>query len=55
LRRSVGDVTREWSDALPGVLGEAVERALADLQHPTTVPLEKVTYEPDRSHDRFGL
>jgi hypothetical protein len=55
LRRSVGDVTREWSDALPGVLGEAVERALADLQHPTTVPIEKVTFERDREDDRYGL
>jgi hypothetical protein len=55
LRRSVGDDTPEWIDALPEPLREAVQRALADLQHPTTVPLEKVTYEPEREDDRFGL
>jgi hypothetical protein len=51
----VGEETREWIDALPGVLGEAVERALADLQHPTPVPIEKVTFERDREDDRSGL
>jgi hypothetical protein len=45
----------EWLDGLPQAVRDAVRLALADLQHPTPVPLASVTYEPDRENPQFGV
>lgn len=51
----MSDEARDWLDALPQLVREAVQLALADLQHPKPVPLEKVIYEADREDARFGV
>jgi hypothetical protein len=45
----------EWLDVLPQPVRDAVRLALADLQHPTPVPLASVSYERDREDPRFDV
>jgi hypothetical protein len=53
--RGVGHDTQDWLHALPQPLRDGVRFALADLQQPTAVPFERVTYEPDRETEQFGM